>query len=371
MIAVIGAGAMGAALGIHVARSHSDTVLLATEWDDAAVDAWRSGDVHPTLGLAHPLLPCHPYEEWDAYLGAADTVIVAVSTEGLRPVLADAIPRGRAGANWVMATKGWQPDTMESPTEVASGLLGGMERVVSLAGPGLAPEIAVGAPTVLVCAGRDRVTTETVAQILRGRSMSTVVTDDVVGAETGAAFKNVVAVALGMCEGFSDRLVEWASVHEFANARAAVFALGLIDMVRLTERLGGRADTVLGLAGAGDLYVTCLGGRNGRFGRLLGAGQTLEQARRAIGSTVEGIANCAAALALADRESLDLPTARAVEAALAQELVDAEGRGGDLRPPSRHRTGRKLQRADTLGAHVGRRIRRTWRTSVAADDAPD
>ena len=123
-------------------------------------------------------------------------------------------------------------------------------------------------------------------------------TDDVVGAETGAAYKNVVAVALGMCEGFSDRLVERALVHEFANARAAVFALGLIDMVRLTEQLGGRADTVLGLAGAGDMFVTCLGGRNGRFGRLLGAGQTPEQARKVIGSTVEGITNSAAAVAL-------------------------------------------------------------------------
>ncbi len=324
MIAVIGAGAMGAALAMHFARAHPDTVLLATEWDGAAVEAWRAGDAHPALGLTHPTVPCRPYGEWDADLAIADTVVVAVSTEGLRPVLADAIPRGRAGASWVMATKGWQADTMESPTEVASGLLGGIDRVVSLAGPGLAPEIAVGAPTVLVCAGHDRATTETIARLLRGRSLSTVVTDDVVGAETGAAFKNVVAVALGMCEGFSDRLVEWASVHEFANARAAVFALGLIDMVRLTERLGGRADTVLGLAGAGDLYVTCLGGRNGRFGRLLGGGQTLEQARKAIGSTVEGIANCAAALALGARESLELPTARAVEAALAHELVDAK-----------------------------------------------
>jgi glycerol-3-phosphate dehydrogenase (NAD(P)+) len=320
----MGAGAMGAALGMHVARSHAETVLLATEWDAAVVEAWRTGGVHPALGLGHPTLPCRPYEEWDADLGAADIVIVAVSTEGLRPVLADAIPRGRADAIWVMATKGWQPDTLESPTEVASELLGSVDRVVSLAGPGLAPEIAVGAPTALVCAGHDDLATEAVAGMLRGRSLSTVVTDDIVGAETGAAYKNVVAVAMGMCEGFSDRLVERASVHDFANARAAVFALGLIEMVRLTERLGGRADTVLGLAGAGDLYVTCLGGRNGRFGRLLGAGQTPEQARKAIGSTVEGIANCAAALALAFRESLDLPTARAVEAALAHELVDTD-----------------------------------------------
>jgi glycerol-3-phosphate dehydrogenase (NAD(P)+) len=316
---------MGAALGMHVARSNPATVLLATEWDSAVVDAWRGGGAHPALGLPHPTLPCRAHDDWDTDLGTADTIIVAVSTEGLRPVLTYAIARGRADATWVIATKGWQSDTLESPSEVAASLLGGSERVVSLAGPGLAPEIATAAPTALVCAGRDPQITQTVARMLRGRSLSTVVTDDVVGAETGSAYKNVVAVAVGMCEGFSDRLVERAYVHAFANARAMVFALGLIDMVRLAERLGGRADTVLGLAGAGDLYVTCLGGRNGRFGRLLGAGQTPAQARKVIGSTIEGIANCGAALALAARESLELPTARVVEAALAERLSGPEG----------------------------------------------
>ena len=173
--------------------------------------------------------------------------------------------------------------------------------------------------------------------------MSTIATDDVVGAETGAAYKNVVAVAVGMCEGFSERLVERASVHAFANARAAVFALGMIDMVRLAEQLGGRAGTVLGLAGAGDLYVTCLGGRNGQFGRLLGAGQTPEQARTTIGSTVEGVVNCAAALALASRESIDLPSARAVEAALGAEARRIRGRGGH-RPAARRRAGHEHRR---------------------------
>lgn len=323
MIAVIGAGAMGAALGLHLARSHPGTVLLATPWDAAAVEAWRSGGVHPALGLAHPSLPCRAFDEWDAELANADVVVVAVSTDGLRPVFEHAGPRARPGASWVIATKGWQPDTLESPSELATTILGGGDRIVSLGGPGLAPEIAVGAPTALVLAGRDRSTTDGAARLFRGPSLTTVVTDDVTGTETGAAYKNVVALAVGMGEGLSERLVERASVHAFANARAAVFAQGLLDMARLAERLGGRAETLLGLAGAGDLFVTCLGGRNGRFGRLLGSGQTPEQARGAIGSTVEGIANCAAALQLAARESIELPTARIVEAALAHGLADA------------------------------------------------
>jgi hypothetical protein len=111
--------------------------------------------------------------------------------------------------------------------------------------------------------------------------LSTVVTNDVIGVETASAYKNVVAIAVGVCEGFSQRMVESASAHVFANARVALFALGLVDMVRLAEVLGGQADTIAGLAGAGDLYVTCLGGRNGRFGQLLGVGETSEQARSA------------------------------------------------------------------------------------------
>jgi glycerol-3-phosphate dehydrogenase (NAD(P)+) len=146
-------------------------------------------------------------------------------------------------------------------------------------------------------------------------------TSDVAGSETAAAFKNVVAVAVGLAEGLSDRLVESALVASYANARAAVFARGMLDMMALAEAQGGRAPTVLGLAGAGDLYVTCQHGRNGRFGRLLGSGATVEGAIHSIGSSVEGVANTAAALRLAERAGLDLPTARVVELALTQDLT--------------------------------------------------
>jgi glycerol-3-phosphate dehydrogenase (NAD(P)+) len=149
-------------------------------------------------------------------------------------------------------------------------------------------------------------------------------TSDVAGAETAAAFKNVVAVAVGLAEGLSDRLVESALVASYANARAAVFARGMLDMLALAEAQGGRTATVLGLAGAGDLYVTCQHGRNGRFGRLLGSGATVEGAIHSIGSTVEGVANTAAALRLAQRANLDLPTARAVDLALTQDLTGGQ-----------------------------------------------
>jgi glycerol-3-phosphate dehydrogenase (NAD(P)+) len=194
--------------------------------------------------------------------------------------------------------------------------------VVTIAGPGMAAEIVAGSPTALLCASRDADARRPVAQALTTSSMLVVTTSDVAGAETASAFKNVAAIAVGIAEGLSERFIESAFVRAFANARAAMFAQGMIDMVRLAEARGGNMSTVVGLAGSGDLYVTCVGGRNGRFGRLLGAGATPEQAVRAIGSTVEGVPNTVAALSLAARHSIELPTAHMVDLALSRQLTD-------------------------------------------------
>jgi glycerol-3-phosphate dehydrogenase (NAD(P)+) len=168
----------------------------------------------------------------------------------------------------------------------------------------------------MVCASRSRVAAEAVASTLEAGGVSASTTDDVAGVEIAAAYKNVTAIAVGMCEGLSERLPESVFVHRFANARSAVFAQGLNDMVTLCGARAGRIETIAGLAGAGDLYVTCLGGRNGSMGRLLGSGQTAEQAEETIGSTVEGVANTKAALAIAAELGVRLPTAEAVDAVL-------------------------------------------------------
>jgi glycerol-3-phosphate dehydrogenase (NAD(P)+) len=177
----------------------------------------------------------------------------------------------------------------------------------------------------LVCAGTDAGIPGRAAAMLDGPALRTVVTDDVAGAETASAFKNVVAVAVGLCEGFSERFPERAAGHAFANARAALFAQGLRDMTRLAISQGGRAATVLGPVGTGDLFVTCLGGRNGRFGRRLGSGESAEEALRLAGSTVEGVPNCTAALALAERAGIELPIARVVDKALSGALEGPRG----------------------------------------------
>jgi glycerol-3-phosphate dehydrogenase (NAD(P)+) len=321
-VAVLGAGAMGTALALHLAHGGADVALLGTDRDGDIVQAWRRGAAHPTLHVPFGDLACHPPDRWADGLRTARLVVVAVSSAGLARVLADAAPHA-APAAWVLATKGWEPATLRTPSEVAATVLGEAP-VVSLAGPGIAAEIVAGAPTGLLCAADDRTARRAAARALRGRMMTVFTTSDVRGAETASAFKNVVAVAVGLAEGLAERVSRSAAARSYGNAQGAVFARGMLDMQRLVAAQGGRTATVLGLAGAGDLYVTCQHGRNGRFGRLLGEGATVADAVRVIGSTVEGVANTAAALQIADRCGIDLPSARIVEGALLQKLTDGQ-----------------------------------------------
>jgi glycerol-3-phosphate dehydrogenase (NAD(P)+) len=276
---------------------------------------------HPSLQVPfHEHVGCRSGGEWQEVLRNAEVVFVAVSSNGLERVLSEAARIGAPGAVWVLATKGWTPDTLQTPSQVAAAVLGDAP-VVSLAGPALAAELLRGSPTGLLCASADQRARRYAAGALASPTTAVFTTSDVAGAETCAAFKNVAAVAVGLAEGLSDRLGESALAASYANARAAVFARAMLDMLALVEAQGGRIATVLGLAGAGDLYVTCQHGRNGRFGRLLGSGATPEGAFRSIGSTVEGVASTPAVLKLAGHAGLDLPTARVVELALTEDLT--------------------------------------------------
>lgn len=306
---------MGSALAIVHSRAGLRTSLLGTKYDGATIEALRAGRPHPSLGITlPPNVDPRPHDGWGAVLRNADRLVLGVSSDGLADIASEVGAIARPRAMWTIATKGWDPETLRTPSEVVASHHGGP--VVVLAGPALAPEIVAAAPTAMVCASTDSDAAHEVATALRSGGVDAAVTDDVVGAEIAAAYKNVTAIAVGMAEGLSERLPESVFVHRFANARSAVFAQGLRDMCALTDARGGRHDTIIGLAGAGDLYVTCLGGRNGNFGRLMGAGQTPEQAQDTIGSTVEGVANTTAALRIGELAGVDLHAARAVNSVL-------------------------------------------------------
>jgi glycerol-3-phosphate dehydrogenase (NAD(P)+) len=318
-VSIIGAGAMGAALGLNFDRASHETSLCATALDAHLVRAIEGGEVHPGLGQRLPKsISVVPWGEWKEGLPHAELVVLAVASSGIRAVVREAHPLLSPGAVWVIATKGWDSDTAEPLSRVVEIDSPG-HPVVIMVGPSLATEMASGTLTGFVCAGRDLNAARLVADAVRSSSVRTYVTDDVVGVEVGSALKNVLAIAIGMCDG-----IEEEKGRPMTNAKAALFSRGLIEMALLARALGGRVETVLGLAGAGDLFVTVLGGRNGRFGRLVGAGLEPRKALDEMATTVEGFANADEAVKLAEKHSLDLPVARMVHSVLYLKLDPEE-----------------------------------------------
>src|SRR5215218_6685708 len=223
MLAVIGAGAMGSALAVHASRSGGPVTILGTSFDRAAIEACQRGAPHPALGVPLPPgISCCGEEAWADVLGQADQVVLAVSSAGFADMVDQAAPLVRPEAAWLVATKGWDEKTLQSPTEALSRALGPTARVATLAGPALAPELVAGAATAVICAARPLAVAHEVVQWFQAPPVAVEVSDDVAGAETAAAYKNVIAVAVGICEGLAERQGESVYTHRFANARAAI-----------------------------------------------------------------------------------------------------------------------------------------------------
>src|SRR3954451_3964548 len=167
-VAVVGAGAMGAALAAHLARSDRPITLLGTKFDERAVDAVIAGRPHPALGVPLPGdIVCARHDSWDDALAVADLVVLAVSSHGFPDVVEHIALKSRPEAIWAVATKGWDERTGRAPSEVIADARGTADRVAILAGPALAPEIVAGAPTAFMCAAADAGVAAMVADTVR------------------------------------------------------------------------------------------------------------------------------------------------------------------------------------------------------------
>lgn len=303
MIGVVGAGAMGGALTVQLVRAGNEVTILATPYDGPFVNAHLNGEPHPALGVPLPdeISIVEP-DSWRDVLGQVDVLVLAVATAGLVSTVQQAAPHTTDECLWAIATKGWDEETLRPASSVVADELGDHDRVVAVVGPSLANEIAHGVPTAVVCASTSIASARRVAERFGSERFRTYVSSDVAGVEVGAIMKNVVAIAAGMCDGLAGEF----GVESMTNAKAFVFSRGLVEMARMARALGGKPETILGLAGAGDLFVTVLGGRNGRFGRLIGSGRTPKEALEEMNTTVEGYMNARAAVVLAEKLGLDL-----------------------------------------------------------------
>jgi glycerol-3-phosphate dehydrogenase (NAD(P)+) len=300
-IAVLGAGAWGTAIGIVLAARHEVRLWARNAALVAALRAERSNQRYlPGFTLPATL---EPTDDLGRALEGAELMLAAVATGGLRATLKAVNASGR-GAPLVWLCKGFESGAARLPHEVcAEELAPGLPRGV-LSGPSFAEEVARGLPAALTLASTDRLFARDAARALHGTPLRIYPSEDVVGVEAAGAVKNVMAIAAGISDGLELGL----------SARAALITRGLAEITRLGVALGGRAETFMGLAGAGDLVLTCTGdlSRNRRVGLGLARGTPLADVLAGLGHTAEGVQTARAVSVLAGQLGIEMPITRAV-----------------------------------------------------------
>ncbi len=298
--AVIGAGSWGSALAIQLARS-GDEVWMWARTEEAAEAIQTRRENHRYLpGISMPDgLVCSA--DLSAVLNGAEVILSVIPSQHVRDVMVDAAPFIADNAVVCCASKGIENGTLMTMHEVLVDVLPTQlhGRLCALAGPSFAREVAADAPTAVVVAGHDDVATHLVAEALHGGNFRVYHTDDVVGAELGGSLKNVIAIACGVADGIGAGL----------NGRAALITRGLAEIGRLAVARGANPLTLAGLAGMGDLVLTCTGdlSRNRRVGLGLGQGKTLNQILDELGQVAEGVKTTKSARNLGRHAGVDMP----------------------------------------------------------------
>lgn len=297
--AVLGAGSWGTALAIQFARTGRPTTLWGR--DPAHLDELtrerrnrrylpdaefpESLSIEPDLGKA---------------LSSSRDVLIAVPSHALRGLLQDiATQRRGADMRLAWATKGFELSTGLLPHQVAEQVLGAKIPSAVISGPTFAREVGAGLPTAMTIAADDQAFARELARNISGVNFRAYTSTDVVGVEIGGAIKNVMAIGAGISDGLGFG----------ANTRIALITRGLVEMTRLGVALGAQRETFMGLAGLGDLVLTCTDNqsRNRRFGLALAAGESVSAAQKTIGQVVEGVLAARAVREVAQRANVEMP----------------------------------------------------------------
>lgn len=324
---ILGAGAMGSALASPLRAAGWDVRLWGTWLDGELLAACRRGAPHPRTGV--PLAPgvaLHDAGELEAALHGAEVVVLAVASVGVEQVARPALRAMQGARALLLTSKGFAangdggvellPDALRA-LAAREGVA--LPPVVAVGGPCKANEVAAGRPTAAVFAARDATLARELARAAATDAYRAEALGDEAGVEVCAPMKNVYAIALGVADGLAERGGE-----PWHDLKAAVFARAVREMVLLCELVGGRPETAFGLAGAGDLEVTGLSGRNKVYGARIGRGERADEAlaaMRADEQTVEGVPAAELAARLVDQRAPqawgELPLLSAVRAVLA------------------------------------------------------
>lgn len=301
-IALLGAGAWGTALAISLSRHHQVTLWAR---DPAQIEAMRmvranarylpEAEFPESLSLTADL---------GEALAEAELALVVVPIAGLRAMLESIVRLHPQPVPVVWACKGFEPETAKLPHQVVAETLPESFPSGVLSGPSFAVEVARGLPTALTLASSNEVFARTMACALHHERLRIYASSDLIGVEVGGAIKNVMAIATGVSDGLGFGY----------NARAALISRGLAEMTRLGIRLGGRAETLGGLSGAGDLILTCTGdlSRNRKVGMLLAQGRALPDILHELGHVAEGVYTAREVHRLSAQLGVEMPICDAV-----------------------------------------------------------
>jgi len=301
------------------------------ELDELEAMAAKRENVRYLPGVSFPpKLAAFPKLE-DCLEGARD-ILVAVPSHGLRDTLSAIKPLLASDSRICWATKGFELRTGKLPHQVAAEVLGADRAMAVLSGPTFAKEVGEGLPTAMTIAANDEDFAKALAVALSSDNFRAYTSDDLIGVEVGGAVKNVLAIAAGMSDGLGFG----------ANTRIALINRGLVELMRLGVALGAHKETFMGLAGMGDLVLTCTDNlsRNRRMGLALASGMTIDEAQEEIQQVVEGVLAAKAVKGVADELDVEMPICHQMyrilyEGASAREAVEAL-MGRDLKPEKEH-----------------------------------
>ncbi len=295
---VLGAGSWGTALAIQFARAGRPTVLWGR--DRAQMTAMADA------GLNQRYLPDAPFPpnlaveaDLEKALSGARDILVVVPSHAFREMLRQIAVYCGDDTRIAWATKGFELETGKLPHQVAEDVLGPDVPLAVLSGPTFAKEVGAGLPTAMTVASSDAGFARELAESLSSEAFRAYTSSDISGVEVGGAVKNVLAIGAGISDGLGFG----------ANTRVALINRGLVEMMRLGVALGAERETFMGLAGMGDLVLTCTDdlSRNRRMGLMLAAGKSVAEAQTEIGQVVEGIQAARAVWQVAHRQGVDMP----------------------------------------------------------------
>jgi glycerol-3-phosphate dehydrogenase (NAD(P)+) len=311
-VAVLGSGSWGTALAVHLARTGHRAILWGIETDELTAMARDRANQRYLPGVELPA-GVEIEHDFGRAVASAGQLLVVVPSHAFREVLERLKTALRPDQRLAWATKGFELSTGKLPHEVAREVLGAGVPTAVLSGPTFAKEVGAGLPTALTVASADEQYALELARNISGVNMRAYASGDMTGVEVGGATKNVLAIGAGISDGLGFG----------ANTRVAMITRGLVEMMRLGVALGADRDTFMGLAGLGDLVLTCTDdqSRNRRMGLALAAGKNSEQAQREIGQVVEGVLAAKAVREVARRVGVEMPISEQIYRVLYEGLA--------------------------------------------------